>query len=114
MLFPAIILAGLPVGILLAPFNAIYSDVGRVTRIVLNPIRYATPVMYLIPQTGVWETILAFNPVAAILTSLRSLATLNVMEDPRGFVFWVVIHGCLFLVGWFIFHISIPVLAEKV
>ncbi|MCL5269645.1 MAG: hypothetical protein M1457_03605 [bacterium] len=114
VLFPAIIAAGLPVGILLAPFNTIYSDVGRVTRIILNPIRYATPVMYTLPHEGIWVPILTYNPVAAILTSLRSLATLNTWEDPRGFAVWLLIHLGLFCAGWFIFHISIPVLAEKV
>ena len=50
MASPLIILAGMSFGFFLAPFHAIYSDVGRVVRIVLNPLRYLSPVIFAFPH----------------------------------------------------------------
>lgn len=110
ILFPTIILVGMSIGIFLAPFNTVYNDVGRVTEIMLNPLRFGTPVMYSLDQFPLINTI---NPITQILDNLRSLATSCTITDPgltagklTGFV-------VLMLVGWFIFHVSIPVLAER-
>ena len=112
ILFPVLILAGLAAGILLAPFNVVYNDVGRVARIILTPLRFGTPVMYAIPRAK-YEWIYTFNPIAHILDSLRSLAVHDQMQDPAGFALRVMIMLAVFVFGWFVFHISIPVLAER-
>lgn len=111
--FPAIILAGAAIGIFLAPFNAIYRDVSRFVRIVLVPLRYVSPVLFLIPKTSVLGGLLLINPLATILPNLRLLATTNTSTD---LVLTGIHCGALAvigLVGWFIFHLSIPVLAER-
>ena len=113
LLFPGVILAGLSVGVLLAPFNTIYNDVGRVVRIALVPLRFAAPVMYAAPAAPPFSTLFAWNPLTVLISDLRSLATENLFEDPAGFFLRVAAFGALFLVGWFVFHLSIPVLAEQ-
>ena len=45
-----IFLAALAFGVLPTPFGSIYNDVGRVTRIILNPLGYASPVLTTIAQ----------------------------------------------------------------
>ena len=110
--FPGIILAGLAVGVFLAPFNAIYLDVGRFIRVILVPLRYASPVLWPIPREMFHGLLLDLNPIAMILINMRLLATSCTMES----IAVTAIHCGLFvvlgLVGWFIFHVSIPVLAE--
>lgn len=107
--YPAIILAGMSIGVLLAPFNVIYSDVGRAVRTILLPLRYATPVLYQIPIG--W--LLALNPVALILDNLRSLATTNTFNSPWEFAARTAVFAVIFFGGWFVFHVSLPVLAER-
>ncbi len=107
--YPAIILAGMSIGVLLAPFNVIYADVGRAVRTILLPLRYATPVLYQIPIG--W--LLALNPVSCILSNLRSLATSNTFESPTEFAVRTAVFAVIFFAGWFVFHVSLPVLAER-
>ena len=114
ILFPTVIFAGMAIGIFLAPFNTIYNDVGRVTRIILTPMRFLSPVMYTIPLTGGFIYIYFINPVAAILANLRMLATENQFFFLGGYFQWIAILSVVFILGWFIFHLSIPVLADRV
>jgi len=118
--FPAIILAGLSLGVFLAPFNVIYSDVGRFVKVILIPLRYATPVFYAIPTTAdnpalqkMLDIVHHFNPVAYLLVNLRTLATWGTVTDVPETLICVFLFFLLFLVGWLIFHLSIPVLADR-
>lgn len=112
-LYPTIILAGMAFGVLLAPFNTIYNDVARVTRLILNPLRYASPVLYAIPPVAPFSYVYAVNPIASLIDGLRSVATVGVFGDPWGFVARVLVLAVVFLFGWFVFHLSVPVLAER-
>jgi len=112
--FPLIVFAGMAIGILLCPFNTIFNDVGRVTRILLTPLRFATPVMYTLDDKPfAVNYIKPFNPLWDILDSLRSIATENVWAYPRGTIVWMCLYLCIFLLGWFIYHLSVPILAER-
>ncbi len=113
LLFPTIILAGMAIGLLLAPFNTLYNDVGRVVRIVLVPLRYVTPVLYAVPAVPALQFFDSWNPLSTILTSLRSLATQNVIADPAGYGLSVAGLSLTFFCGWFLFHVSMPILSER-
>lgn len=118
--FPMMIVAGLSVGVFLAPFNAVYSDVGRFVKVVLVPLRYATPVFYTLPEKAdhpILQTLLdiahTWNPVAYLLVNLRMLATSGALIEIPATLLCCALFGVLFLVGWLVFHLAIPVLAER-
>ena len=113
LLFPTIILAGMAFGLVLAPFHTIYNDVGRVTKIVLIPLRYASPVLYAIPDVVPFVYLKIFNPVASIITNLRSVATQDVFIEPGGFALRIAVLSAVFFFGWFLFHLAAPVVAER-
>jgi lipopolysaccharide transport system permease protein len=73
--YGVIILAGMCWGVLLAPFHAIYNDVGRGLGVVLVLLRYASPTLFAFPRTGAWAWLYDLNPIAALLDNLRLLAT---------------------------------------
>mgnify|MGYP003339023247 CR=1 FL=1 len=62
-------------GIFLAPFHAIYNDVGRALGVVLVLLRYASPTLFAFPKTGAWIWLYRLNPLAAIIDNLRLVAT---------------------------------------
>jgi ABC-type polysaccharide/polyol phosphate export permease len=113
LLYPAIVLSGVAIGLFLAPFDTIYSDVGRLTRIILTPLRYITPVLWTIPHDGFFRYVNHFNPVGPIISDLRWLATHGEMLEATAFFGRCGFYGVLFLIAWFVFHISVPVLAER-
>lgn len=113
LLYPLIIFFGMSIGVFLAPLNVIYNDVGRVTRIILFPLRYVTPVVWPIPVTGMFAVLNVVNPIAIVLVNLRNLATSNQTSDLPILAAQASLLAAVFFVGWFIFHISVPVLAER-
>lgn len=113
LIYPSIIIVGMAFGLVLAPFNVIYSDVGRLVRVILNPLRYATPVLYPIASSPPFNYIYMFNPMALVLDELRSLATQGTMEEPLGFAVRVAFFAVVTFLGCFLFHISVPVLAAR-
>lgn len=110
--FPLLILAGMSIGVFLAPFNAIYRDVGRFVSMVLVPLRFLSPVIFPLAGTR-FEVTRFINPFWTLVDNLRLVATTNTLVEP-----WLLAAhlGGLFvlgLVGWFMFHVSVPILAER-
>ncbi len=112
-LSPVLILAGMSIGTLLAPLQAIYNDVIRIARLVLVPLRFVSPIMWMIPNTGNFIVLNRINPLGPLIDGLRSLATHGTLPNPGVFAIWCAGFAALFLLGWFIFHITVPVLADK-
>lgn len=107
--YPLLILAGMALGLFLAPFNAIYNDVERAVRLIILPLRFASPVFFVIAS----KELILINPVAVLITNLRDVATANQFYDLAALFGWSAGLGALFLFGWFVFHVSVPVLAER-
>ncbi len=112
-LFPTVILIGAAIGLFCAPLNAIYTDVGTGLRIGLGPYRYLSPVLWRLPLTGTWAYIHAVSPISPLFLDLRMLATNNIMHYPEQILARIILFGLLFLLAWFVFHVSIVVLSEK-
>ena len=97
------------VGLLLAPFNAIYSDVERIVNLIILPLRFATPVFYTIGNTA----LILINPVAVLIVTLRQLGTHQGIYHPEALLFWGAVFAILFGVATYLFHLAVPVLAER-
>src|SRR5690606_19389934 len=80
--YPLLILTGMALGLILAPFNAIYNDVERAIRLLILPLRFASPVFFVIAS----ERLIQMNPIAVLIVNLRDLATLNHFHDPAALV----------------------------
>ncbi|MCF6286843.1 MAG: ABC transporter permease [Candidatus Hydrogenedentes bacterium] len=109
LLYPLLILSGMAIGILLAPFNAIYSDVDRITSLIIVPLRFATPVFFNITSAKV----LLINPVAVFIVNLRDVATHQGFYYPGVLLFWIGVFTVIFCIGTFLFHLAVPVLSER-
>ena len=112
-LFPLIILWGMIPGIFLAPFNVIYNDVGRIVNLTILPLRFLAPVIYAIPAGTLLAKSQVINPVSSILVNLRSVAVNDTFSELPIMFTHLAILFVVGIVGWFIFHVSIPVLAER-
>jgi ABC-type polysaccharide/polyol phosphate export permease len=100
--FPLIIFWGMAPGILMAPFHAIYNDVGRVVRLIILPLRFLAPVIYAIPAGTVLGKLQIVNPVSPILVNLRSVAVNNTIVDVTMLWVHLLILGVLGTIGWFL------------
>jgi lipopolysaccharide transport system permease protein len=102
-------------GLLVAMFNAIIRDIGSVLLIVLSVAMFASPVIY--PPPTAWP--LAFwinhvNPVSGFLIAAQDLAAKGYIADPAGYFSAVLFSIVILLVGWRIFHLVEPKIAERI
>lgn len=108
-----LIVLGTAIGLVIAPFGALYGDIGRIIPLIVTPWLLLTPVIYPIPKQGWFSTVVSWNPVTPLLVTARELATTGVVADPTGF--WLVSglsFGLLF-VAWILYRLSMPFIVER-
>jgi len=110
----SLILLGTVFGSLLAPLGVLYQDINYGLTVCTGLWLFLTPVVYPVPQTGVFAMIVRANPVTPLLVTTRELATTGVVSDPYRFlvVSAAAILG-LFLT-WIAFRLAMPFAIERV
>ena len=109
----AMILLGIAIGSFLTPIGLLYMDVGRAIGIVGQFAMYATPVVYPIATSGILGWVNKINPVTYLMEIGR---TTLVGGSFHHLPVALIISGCalvLLLIGWTIFHITVPRIIER-
>jgi lipopolysaccharide transport system permease protein len=108
-----LVMLGTFLGLLLAPLGALYQDFSNGLTLVTGLWLFLTPVVYPVPSSGTFGTLVKLNPVTPLLVTTRELATTGILSDPQGF--WVV--SLLAIVGlllaWLIYRLAIPFVVER-
>ncbi|MDX1523439.1 MAG: ABC transporter permease [Anaerolineae bacterium] len=113
VLYPSVILVGMAFGVFFAPFNVVYGDIGRAVTIALRPLLYASPIIFFAPGIKILAYFNAVNPIAIVVENLRSVATQNLFINFPVFAVTCILLTAIFLGGWFVFHLSVPILSDK-
>ena len=114
-----LVLLSLGLGLLLAPFNTMVRDVGKLVEFVLRFAMFLAPTVYPTPANpDTWTkqvlTVLhQVNPVSHFMTAARDLVTEGHLSEPEFYAAAAVCSVMVFLVGWRFFHICEPMLAER-
>jgi lipopolysaccharide transport system permease protein len=112
--FIHLVLLGTMIGLFFAPLGMLYGDISKALPIVTTIWLVLTPVIYPVPQKGVFATIVNLNPVTPLLVTTRELATSGVVSNAAGF--WLA--SALAIVGlwvvWVIFRLAMPFVIERV
>ena len=106
------LVAGL--GFILSLLNAVMRDVSSVVGIILSIGMFATPVVY--PPPASWPMsfwINYANPVSAFVTASRDLVTVGHVTDPTSYTASTIFCILIFFMGWRIFHLVEPKIAEQ-
>ncbi|WP_370479340.1 ABC transporter permease [Tamlana flava] len=117
LLFPlsllVIILVGIAIGLLLTPFSMLYTDVGKVVSLGLSFIMYITPVVYVVPPSGMMKTLMELNPFTALITVTRDVLLGGdfVYLSYFGVIFLITIPVLALALVWY--RLSIPVIVER-
>jgi lipopolysaccharide transport system permease protein len=109
-----LIILGTFFGLLLAPLGALYQDVAYGLAVFTSLWMFVTPVVFPLPTTGVFATIVRANPVTPLLMTTRELVTTGVISDPyRFFLVSAIAVAGLFLT-WIGFRLAMPFVIERV
>ena len=109
-----LIMLGTLIGTLLSPLGVLYQDVSKGLSILTGFWLFLTPVVYPVPNEGLFSVLVKLNPATPLLVTARELATAEAISEPVGF--WIV--SILTFVGllltWIAFRLSIPYVIERV
>jgi lipopolysaccharide transport system permease protein len=108
-----LIVLGTALGLLLAPISALYDDIAKGLSLVMGLWLILTPVIYPVPQKGIFATLVQLNPVTPLLVTTRELATTGFVSHPVGFwsVSLIAILGLF--VGWLVYRVAMPFVIER-
>ena len=105
---------GTLVGLLLAPPSLLYQDVARGVTMLVGAWFFITPVVYPLPASGRYTTVIRLNPVTPLLVTTRELATTGVVSDPVGFLWWSLVTVVGLAAAWLGFRLALPFVLERV
>ncbi|MCC5632357.1 ABC transporter permease [Nostoc sphaeroides CHAB 2801] len=109
-----LVLLGTFIGLLLAPMGALYQDFIKGLTLITGLWLFLTPVVYPVPNNGVFGNIVKLNPVTPLLVTTRELATTGVISDPKGF--WIASLVSIFglLLAWIYYRLAMPFVVERI
>ena len=109
----SMVLLGVAIGSFLTPIGLLYTDIARAIALLGQFAMYATPVVYPVATSGFLGEVNKFNPVTYLIEIGRStLVGGSFQYLPVA----LIISGCAFillLIGWTIFHITVPRIIER-
>ena len=112
-LVPFIILV-IGLGFLTSVFNALLRDISGALTTLLGIFFFLVPVIYVPPKT--WPQILVndINPVSAFLIAAHDLTVMGHLTRPYGYIGACLIAVVVLFVGWRIFRVAQPIIAERI
>lgn len=109
-----LVFLGTAIGLFLAPLAALYSDFAKIIPLIAGPWLFLTPVVYPVPTSGNFATIVNLNPVTPLLVTARELATTGILSNPQGF--WIVSGAAIvgLLLAWVMYRVAVPYIVERI
>jgi lipopolysaccharide transport system permease protein len=109
----SLLVLGLCFGILLAPLSLISDDIGRTVTAVQSFWIFLTPIVYPLPHSGLFATVVGLNPVTPLLMTTREFATGVTISDPVGFIVVSIAATLGLCLSWLVFRLSMPRVIER-
>lgn len=108
-----LVMFGTGIGLFLGPLSNLYSDVGKAMGFIIRIWMFITPVIYAIPEHGLWSKFVKINPVTPLLVTTRELATTGNLSYPGAFWIASLIAIVSLLLGWVFFRLTMPFIVER-
>jgi lipopolysaccharide transport system permease protein len=109
----ALVLLGTAIGSFLTPIGLLYTDVGRAIGILGQFAMYATPVVYPIATAGLIGWVNKLNPITYLLETGRATLVGGPWDTLPISLAITAAAFVLLLIGWTIFHITVPRIIER-
>ena len=109
-----LILLGTFFGLFFAALAVLYQDVLHGLTVFTGLWLFLTPIVYPIPQSGAFATIVKLNPVTPLLVTTRELATTGIVSDPYRFLIVSALTIIALFIAWVVFRLGMPFAIERV
>lgn len=108
-----LVLLGVFLGLIIAPLGGIYQDVSKGVAVLATVWFFITPVIYPVPTSGSFSSIVAFNPVTPLLVTTREFAISAPVSNILGFSFVSILSLIGLFATWIAFRLAIPYVIER-
>ena len=109
-----LIMLGTLVGTLLSPLGVLYQDVSKGLSILTGFWLFLTPVVYPVPNEGLFSLLVKLNPATPLLVTTRELAIAEAISEPVSFWIVSILTFMGLLLTWIAFRLSLPYVIERV
>lgn len=109
-----LVMLGTFLGLLLAPMGVLYQDFTMGLTLVISFWLFLTPVVYPVPNEGLFGTIVNFNPVTPLLVTTRELATTGIVSNAQGFWLASVFALLGLFLTWIFYRVAMPYVVERI
>ncbi|MEL7232606.1 MAG: hypothetical protein AAGJ85_08870 [Pseudomonadota bacterium] len=104
---PILLMMGLGLGFVLSPFAALSSDISRFVPLFARPLMFLSLAIFALPVK--WAK---FNPIGVWVDSQRSVLSGLDVHLAADLAWSGALAAALFLIGWYILHTSLPIVAD--
>jgi lipopolysaccharide transport system permease protein len=109
-----LILFGTFIGLLLTPIGILYQDISKGITLISGFWLFLTPIIYPVPNQGLFGLLVKFNPVTPLIVTIRELSTTGILSQAPEF--WLV--SSITFIGlfltWISFRLAMPFVIEKI
>lgn len=109
-----LIVFGTFIGLFLSPISVLYGDIGRALPLILTPWLLITPVIFPVPTSGLFATIVNLNPVTPLLVTIRELAIGLPLSNSAGFWIASAIGWVGLILAWIFYRLTMPFIVERI
>ncbi len=109
----ALVIFGTAIGSFLTPIGLLYSDIGRAIGILGQFAMYATPVVYPMATAGFLGWVNRLNPITYLIETGRATLVGGPFTALPAALIITAAAVLLLLIGWMIFHITVPRIIER-
>lgn len=108
-----IIIIGMGVGVILVPFQLLYTDFSKAINLFMQVVMYLTPVVYAYPKSGFLLTIVKYNPLTPLVMVPRSWFSGHESMFSLEFFTIFIIGIVILLCGLILYRITMPIIIER-
>jgi lipopolysaccharide transport system permease protein len=109
-----ILLITLGLGFILSILNGVVRDFGNLIPVLVTFLLFLTPVMYVMPTTGILAQITRYNPLYYLVSVPRDLALTGVTAAWIGFLVSSILSVIVFVACLVAFHLTETRIAERI
>jgi lipopolysaccharide transport system permease protein len=108
-----VMLLGLGIGLFVAVFGRLYTDVGSGLTVLTTLWLFGTPVFYRLPSHGTVRSIIELNPLTAMVLTARAWLTGTQGAEPVKFAIVTLVAVLVTIAGWLLYRVAQPHLVER-
>jgi ABC-type polysaccharide/polyol phosphate export permease len=110
--FPIVVLTGMSFGLFFLPLNTINTDINNIVKILMRALIFTSAVLFPLPKGSLIERVCHYNPLVHVFENMRYMG-LGLEVHWLHFSVVIVLVLINLLISWYVFHVSLKIIIER-